>query len=78
MFESVKARLHDATKTCDMRQKHASCDKNMRHATKTCDVRQKHATCDKIVLRLLHAAARKLNDFNFPETACNSRTNKPV
>ena len=26
-----------------MRQKHATCDKNMRHATKTCDVRQNRA-----------------------------------
>ena len=68
-----------------MRIKQATCDKNMRRARKTCEQRQKHATCDKIVLckraylrdiRLLHAVARTLNDFNIIASARDSRANK--
>ena len=43
----IRRTLHDATKTCDVRQKHATCDKialckraylcDVRHATVDCD-----------------------------------------
>ena len=50
-YWSYKARLHDATKTCDVRQKHATSDKNMRRATKSLCVNGLIcATCDCCML----------------------------
>ena len=48
----IKARLHDATKTCDVRQKHATCDKIA--------LFKRAYLCD---MRLLHAVAGKLKSF---------------